>query len=145
MRHRVGAGKMRSPTATKRTIYFPGGHKRSVALEDAFWEGLKEIADRRQMTVSKLVAEINAQRQHNNLVHNFLHRTGILYRFGAAHAYGSACYRPGGCADVTSRGRTDRCARLQSGFPDGISAVRAARDLAVLRAERACCVQRQSR
>jgi len=58
---------MRSPTATKRTIYFPGGRKRSVALEDAFWEGLKEIADRRQMTVSKLVAEIDAQRQHNNL------------------------------------------------------------------------------
>ena len=58
---------MRSPTATKRTIYFPGGRKTSVALEDAFWEGLKEIADRRQMTVSKLVGFIDSQRQHNNL------------------------------------------------------------------------------
>ena len=63
----LGAGSMRSPTATKRTIYFPGGRKRSVALEDAFWEGLKEIAQRRQMTVSKLVGEINMARQHNNL------------------------------------------------------------------------------
>ena len=36
----------------------------------------------------------------DTLVHNFLHRTGILRRFGAAHAYGSACYRPGGCADI---------------------------------------------
>jgi predicted DNA-binding ribbon-helix-helix protein len=58
---------MRSPTAIKRTIYFPGGRKRSLALEDAFWEGLKEIARRRRMTVSKLVGEINAQRQQSNL------------------------------------------------------------------------------
>jgi hypothetical protein len=36
----------------------------------------------------------------DTLVHNFLHRTGILHRFGAPHAYGSACYRPGGCAEV---------------------------------------------
>jgi predicted DNA-binding ribbon-helix-helix protein len=58
---------MRSPTATKRTIYFPGGRKRSVALEDAFWEGLKEIAQRRRMTASDLIGEINAQRQRDNL------------------------------------------------------------------------------
>ena len=63
----LGAGSMRSPTATKRTIYFPGGRKRSVALEDAFWEGLKEIAQRRGMTVSDLIGEINAQRQRDNL------------------------------------------------------------------------------
>jgi hypothetical protein len=36
----------------------------------------------------------------DTLVHNFLHRTGILHRFGADHAYGSACYRPGGCAEI---------------------------------------------
>jgi hypothetical protein len=36
----------------------------------------------------------------DTLVHNFLHRTGILRRFKADHAYGSACYRPGGCADI---------------------------------------------
>ena len=36
----------------------------------------------------------------DTLVHNFLHRTGILGRFGAEHAYGAACYRPGGCADI---------------------------------------------
>ena len=32
--------------------------------------------------------------------HNFLHRTGILYRFNADHLYGVACYQPGGCADI---------------------------------------------
>jgi hypothetical protein len=36
----------------------------------------------------------------DTLVHNFLHRTGILKRLGADHAYGPGCYRPGGCADV---------------------------------------------
>jgi hypothetical protein len=36
----------------------------------------------------------------DTLVHNFLHRTGILTRLGADHAYGPGCYRPGGCADV---------------------------------------------
>lgn len=36
----------------------------------------------------------------DTLVHNFFHRTGILTRLEATHPYGSACYRPGGCADV---------------------------------------------
>ena len=36
----------------------------------------------------------------DTLVHNFLHRTGILCRLNANHAYGPGCYRPGGCADV---------------------------------------------
>jgi hypothetical protein len=36
----------------------------------------------------------------DTLVHNFLHRTGILARFNGNHSYGSACYRPGGCAHI---------------------------------------------
>jgi hypothetical protein len=36
----------------------------------------------------------------DTLVHNFLHRTGILHRFGAEHSYGPACYRPRGCAEI---------------------------------------------
>jgi hypothetical protein len=36
----------------------------------------------------------------DTLVHNFLHRTGILHRLHAGHAYGPACYRPGGCAEI---------------------------------------------
>jgi hypothetical protein len=38
----------------------------------------------------------------DTLVHNFLVRTGILDRFDADHAYGMACYRPGGCASIVS-------------------------------------------
>jgi hypothetical protein len=36
----------------------------------------------------------------DSLVHNFLHRTGILARFNANHPYGPACYRASGCADI---------------------------------------------
>jgi hypothetical protein len=38
----------------------------------------------------------------DTLVHNFLHRTGILHRFDADHPYGMACYRPGGCASIVA-------------------------------------------
>lgn len=33
----------------------------------------------------------------DSLVHNFLHRTGILYAYDADHAFGPACYGPNGC------------------------------------------------
>jgi predicted DNA-binding ribbon-helix-helix protein len=50
----------------KRSIVV-AGHKTSVSLEDAFWNGLKEIVRERDMTLSELVAEIDAQRQLGNL------------------------------------------------------------------------------
>ncbi len=39
----------------------------------------------------------------DTLVHNFLHRTGILRDFAAEHPYGPRCYAPGGCADIIER------------------------------------------
>lgn len=36
----------------------------------------------------------------DSLVHNFMHRTGILERTGSQHLYGPSCYRSGGCADI---------------------------------------------
>ena len=50
----------------KRSIVV-ASHKTSVSLEDAFWNGLKEIAGERHMTLSDLVAAIDSQRQHGNL------------------------------------------------------------------------------
>ena len=50
----------------KRSVVF-NGHKTSVSLEDAFWNSLKEIANTHGVTVSKLVADIDNARQHNNL------------------------------------------------------------------------------
>ena len=56
---------MKSQVA-KRSIVV-AGHRTSVSLEDAFWMALKEIAGRRDLTLSDLVAAIDAQRDHGNL------------------------------------------------------------------------------
>ena len=53
-------------SVVKRSIVI-AGHKTSVSLEDEFWEGLREIADKRDQTLSHLVATIDAKRQHTNL------------------------------------------------------------------------------
>ena len=56
---------MKSPVI-KRSIVI-AGHKTSVSLEDAFWQGLKDIAAARDMTLSELVASIDTDRRHGNL------------------------------------------------------------------------------
>ena len=56
---------MNSPVV-KRSIVI-AGHKTSVSLEDAFWQGLKEIATERSLTLSDLVATIDTDRHHGNL------------------------------------------------------------------------------
>ena len=50
----------------KRSIVIDG-HKTSVSLEDPFWESLKEIGRGQQVTLSKLVAKIDAGRPYGNL------------------------------------------------------------------------------
>jgi len=56
---------MKSSVA-KRSIVL-GGHKTSISLEDAFWNGMKMIAWERRMTLSELVGSIDASREHANL------------------------------------------------------------------------------
>jgi predicted DNA-binding ribbon-helix-helix protein len=56
---------MKSPVV-KRSIVI-AGHKTSVSLEDAFWKGLKEIANGQDLTLSDLVASIDTDRRHGNL------------------------------------------------------------------------------
>ncbi len=56
---------MKSPVV-KRSIVI-ASHKTSVSLEDAFWKGLKDIANDRDVTLSDLVASIDTDRQHGNL------------------------------------------------------------------------------
>jgi predicted DNA-binding ribbon-helix-helix protein len=50
----------------KRSIVV-GGHKTSVSLEEAFWTALKQIASSRELTLSKMVAIIDAGRANGNL------------------------------------------------------------------------------
>ncbi len=50
----------------KRSIAIDG-HKTSVTLEEAFWNGLKEIASDRALTLSELVTVIDSERLNANL------------------------------------------------------------------------------
>jgi predicted DNA-binding ribbon-helix-helix protein len=56
---------MKSPVV-KRSVMI-GSHKTSVSLEEAFWDGLKEISRERGKTLSELVSEIDDRRQQGNL------------------------------------------------------------------------------
>jgi predicted DNA-binding ribbon-helix-helix protein len=56
---------MKSPVV-KRSIVV-AGHKTSVSLEEAFWNGMKEISSLRDMTLSDLVSEIDKGRRQGNL------------------------------------------------------------------------------
>jgi predicted DNA-binding ribbon-helix-helix protein len=53
-------------TVVKRSIVL-AGHKTSISLEDAFWEGLKDIAKARRLTIRDLVGGIDTQREQGNL------------------------------------------------------------------------------
>ena len=50
----------------KRSIVL-AGHKTSVSLEEPFYQGLKDIAASRRVTLSDLVAGINTERENGNL------------------------------------------------------------------------------
>jgi predicted DNA-binding ribbon-helix-helix protein len=56
---------VKSPVV-KRSIVL-AGQKTSVSLEQAFWNGLKDIAMGRRQTLSDLIGRIDAERQHGNL------------------------------------------------------------------------------
>ena len=92
----------------------PAGPDRLARLRDALIAPLREIygVSDKVLTMAlssvllgapkklRLWREVGASMiAIDTLVHNFLHRTGILHRFDADHAYGSACYRRGGCAE----------------------------------------------
>ena len=66
---------MSSPTVAN-SIYF-GGRGTSVTLEDAFWQGLKEIARRRRMKLPDLIRAI--ERQDSNLSSAILAASFLSY------------------------------------------------------------------
>src|SRR5215831_10024660 len=57
--------QMKSPVVKRSVVV--AGHKTSVSLEEAFWNGMKEICGERSMTLSDLVGEIDTKRQQGNL------------------------------------------------------------------------------
>lgn len=43
------------------------GHRTSISLEEPFWEGLREIAERENRSVQSLIGRIDAERGEQNL------------------------------------------------------------------------------
>ena len=41
------------------------GHRTSVSIEAPFWEALREIAEKKQLSVNQLIAEIDKDRAGN--------------------------------------------------------------------------------
>src|SRR6516165_9142546 len=62
----IGGGVIVKSLVVKRSIVV-AGHKTSVTLEDAFWNGLKEIASGRNITLSDLVTAVDSERRQGNL------------------------------------------------------------------------------
>ena len=58
-------GRRAKSMVVKRSIFF-AGHRTSVSLEDEFWKGLKESAGAHRMTLSKLIASIDAERRRGS-------------------------------------------------------------------------------
>ena len=56
---------MADPSRLRKRSVLVAGHKTSVSLEDAFWEVLKELADRRGLSINQLVAEVDEGRSGN--------------------------------------------------------------------------------
>jgi predicted DNA-binding ribbon-helix-helix protein len=56
----------RKSRVRRRTVVI-AGNKTSVSLEDTFWQSLKEIAEERDMTLSKLITTVKSERRHGNL------------------------------------------------------------------------------
>ncbi len=82
---------MKSPVV-KRSIVV-AGHKTSVSLEEAFWNGMKEIASVRSLTLSELVGEIDGGRQQGNLSSAIRLFVLDYFRSRAAHTTGNGSSR----------------------------------------------------
>ena len=80
---------MKSPII-KRSISV-AGHKTNISLEDAFWTGLREIAQSRAMSISAIIADIDMRRQHANL-------SSAVRLFVLEHAQAEAAARAAGSA-----------------------------------------------
>ena len=82
------AGTTMKSRIVKRSIVL-AGRKTSMSLEDEFWNALKKIASERYMTLSELVGDIDAQRQHGNF-------SSTLRLFVLEYYRGKAAEKPGG-------------------------------------------------
>jgi predicted DNA-binding ribbon-helix-helix protein len=64
--HHTDRGVVMKSLVARRCVVV-ADHKTSVSVEGAFWNGLKEIARGRNITLSELVEAIDSERRHGNL------------------------------------------------------------------------------
>ncbi len=107
------AGVMKS-VVIKRSILI-NGRKTSVSLENEFWEGLREIADRGMIAHSTLVEQIDQERDNVNL-------SSAIRVFVFNHFRSQGRVGPAGNFEA-SRGESmkaqaDGCRVLTEGFKD---------------------------
>jgi predicted DNA-binding ribbon-helix-helix protein len=65
-------------TIAKRSVVIDG-HKTSVSLEEPFWQAVRAITDKRKITISELLREIDQNRDNANL--SSAVRTFVLDQF----------------------------------------------------------------
>lgn len=53
------------PTTVKKRSVVVGGHRTSISLEQAFWEGLQQLAAKEGKTINQMVSDIDAARSGN--------------------------------------------------------------------------------
>jgi len=53
------------PTTVKKRSVMVGGHRTSVSLERAFWDALRELAERDGKTINRMVSDIDDGRDGN--------------------------------------------------------------------------------
>ena len=78
------------------------GHKTSVSLEDEFWEGLREIAERQRITVSALTKQIDKERHDCNLSSAI--RVFVVKHFKVQAALGTTAHEFAGTPAVHNGG-----------------------------------------
>lgn len=51
----------------KKSVTIAGRHRTSISLENEFWDELKNIADKLNLSINSLVTKIDAERNEENL------------------------------------------------------------------------------
>ena len=67
MTSEAGPAKAAGSSAICKRSLAIAGHRTSISLEEAFWQGLRQVAQHRNLSIAALVAEIDAARGAANL------------------------------------------------------------------------------
>lgn len=54
-----------APETIERHAVVIAGHRTSVSLERAFWDALREIAERRGVAINRLITDVDRERRGN--------------------------------------------------------------------------------